>query len=246
MRLWSLLPLALLSAFSAPTPAAAEDRVFDIVPPEGREVQMVDGYTVLRQAGTKFGAVLTFMPETDTSAWIPTAVLNTSGEKLKVGTHGVSARYGDTELKVWSTSGLIRLAKEGRISAPEELVASAPASGTATGPATDAPIAPSGPDTIGPATPGGQSQSLDRGGSKARRNNAQEREHDLAVAQVSALRERLFRDETIDPRTVGRGDVRIDLPPRRKDGQPAEFVLTLTFGGESMDVRYRERVATAG
>ncbi|WP_146907129.1 hypothetical protein [Arenimonas daejeonensis] len=242
MRMMSLL---LLSALATTASAATQERVFDIVPPEGREVQTVDGYSVLRQAGTKFGAVLTFMPETETSAWIPTAVLNTSDERLKVGTHGVSARYGDTELKVWSTSGLIRLAKEGRISAPAELVASAPASGTVTGPATDAPIAPSGPDTIGPATPGGQSQTLDRGGSKARRNNAQEREHDLAVAQVSALRERLFRDETIAPRTVGRGDVRIDLPPRRNDGQPAEFVLTLTFGGESMDVRYRERVAAA-
>ena len=88
---------------------------------------------------------------------------------------------------------------------------------------------------------GTTSQGADRGGSKARRNNAQEREHDLAVAQVTALRERLFRDETIAAKAVGRGDIRIELPPPRTDGTPAEFVLTLSFGGEAMDVRYRER-----
>ena len=69
----------------------------------------------------------------------------------------------------------------------------------------------------------------------------QEKQHDLAVAQVTALRDRLFRDKAIDAREVGRGDVRINLPPRRGDGQPAEFVLTLNFGGEAMDVTYRER-----
>lgn len=240
-------PMHLL--FSLAALAAAADvsaaRVFDIVAPAGREVQMVDGYTVLRQAGTKFGAVLTFMPESETTAWIPVAVLNTSPESLKVGTGGVSVRNGDTPLKVWSTTGLVRLAKEGRVSAPAEMTVPAARAPASTIRPSEAPVAPTPSPTIGPAEPGSQTQQLDRGGSKAKRNNAQEREHDLAVAQVAALRERLFRDERIAPRTVGRGDVRIDLPPPRSDGTPAQFVLTLAFGGESMDVLYRERPAAA-
>ena len=100
-------------------------------------------------------------------------------------------------------------------------------------------------ETIGATPPGGATQGQDRGGSKARRNNDQEREHDLAVAQVTALGDRLFRNETIAPKTVGRGDVRIELPPRRTDGAPAEFALTLGFGGERMDVVYRERLPGA-
>ena len=138
VSLWLAGLSTLASAADGPVPPA---RVFDIVPPEGREVQWVDDLTVLRQPGTKFGAVLTFMPESATSAWIPVAVLNTSGGPLKVGTRGVSARYGDTPLKVWSTSGLVRLAKEGRISAPAAMVAS-PAAGASGGVATSAgPVA---------------------------------------------------------------------------------------------------------
>ncbi|KFL37277.1 hypothetical protein [Arenimonas donghaensis] len=243
MRLWTSCLLPCLLAVGASLPALAQDRIFDIVPPAGQEVQMVDGYTVLRQAGNQYGAVLTYMPESASTAWIPVAVLNTSGGRLKVGTKGVSARSGKTELKVWSTTGLIRLAKEGSISAPSAMVEAAATSGTPAVAQNDAPVAPSKAETIGAFQPGEQSQTLGTTNSRASRSNAQEREHDLAVAQVTALRNRLFRDQSIDAREVGRGDVRINLPPSRSDGQPAEFVLTLDFGGEAMDVTYRERVA---
>lgn len=235
--------LPCLLVLLAPAAALAQDRIFDIVPPAGNEVQMVDGYTVLRQPGKQYGAVLTYMPESETTAWIPVAVLNTSGGPLKVGTKGVSARSGGAELKVWSTTALVRLAKEGSISAPPAMVEAAAPSGTPDLDKDDAPVAPREPDRIGPFQSSQQSQTLGRTNNRASRNNAQERERDLAAAQVTALRERLFRDQTIDAREVGRGDVRINLPPRRSDGQPAEFVLTLAFGGEAMDVTYRERVA---
>lgn len=242
MRPWFSCLLPCLLALVASVPALAQDRIFDIVPPAGKEVQMVDGYTVLRQAGSLYGAVLTYMPESESAAWIPVAVLNTSDGRLKVGTKGVSARSGETELKVWSTTGLIRLAKEGSISAPPAMVEAAAPPGTPVVAQTDAPVAPIKTDTIGAFQPGQQSQTLGTTNNRASRSNAQEKEHDLAVAQVTALRERLFRDRSIDAREVGRGDVRINLPPRRSDGQPAEFVLTLNFGGEAMDVTYRERV----
>lgn len=239
-RFSCLLPCLL--ALVASVPALAQDRIFDIVPPAGKEVQMVDGYTVLRQAGSQYGAVLTYMPESESTAWIPVAVLNTSGGRLKVGTRGVSARSGKTELKVWSTTGLIRLAKEGSIRAPSGMVEAGAPSGTPALAQNDAPVAPREAETIGPLQPGEQSQTLGTTNNRASRSNAQEKEHDLAVAQVTALRNRLFRDQAIDAREVGRGDVRINLPPRRSDGQPTEFVLTLNFGGEAMDVTYRERV----
>ena len=236
-----LLPCLLVLVASLP--AQAQDRIFDIVPPAGREVQMVDGYTVLRQPGKQYGAVLTYMPESESTAWIPVAVLNTSGGPLKVGTKGVSARSGEAELKVWSTTALVRLAKEGSISAPPAMVEAAARPGNPDLGKNDAPKAPLEPDRIGPFQSSQQSQTLGRTNNRASRNNAQERERDLAAAQVTALRERLFRDQTIEAREVGRGDVRINLPPRRSDGQPAEFVLRLEFGGETMDVTYRERVA---
>ena len=242
MRPWLSCLLPCLLALVASVPAMAQDRIFDIVPPAGKEVQMVDGYTVLRQAGSQYGAVLTYMPESDSTAWIPVAVLNTSGGRLKVGTKGVSARSGGTELKVWSTTGLIRLAKEGSISAPPALAEAANPSGTPAPAQNDAPVAPRKAETVGTFQPGEQSQTLATTNNRASRSNAQEKQHDLAVAQVTALRDRLFRDKTIDAREVGRGDVRINLPPRRGDGQPAEFVLTLNFGGEAMDVTYRERL----
>jgi hypothetical protein len=238
------LLLLLVQPVLAAAPTAPVERIFDIVPSEGAKLEMVDGLTVLRQQGTKFGAVLTYMPESATSAWIPMAVLNTSGGELKVGTRGVSARSGDAPLKVWSTTALVRLAKEGRISAPADLVESAGRDGTPLYAGGEAPTAPTAAPTIGPQQPGTQTQTTSRVGSKVSRNNDQEKRHDLAVAQVTALRERLFRDETLDARQLGRGDVRIDLPPQR-EGDPAEFVLTLEFGDERMDVRYRERVPAA-
>lgn len=244
MRRCSSRWLPCLLALVASVPALAQDRIFDIVPPAGNEVQMVDGYTVLRQLGKQYGAVLTYMPESETTAWIPVAVLNTSGGRLKVGTKGVSARSGETGLKVWSTTGLIRLAKEGSISEPSATVEEAAPSGTPVLAENDAPVAPREPDKIGPFEPSQQSQTQTQGTTFSRpiRSNAQQKERDLAAARVTALRDRLFRDQTIDAREVGRGDVRISLPPRRRDGQPTEFVLTLDFGGEAMDVTYRERV----
>lgn len=236
MPVW---PLLCVLAFAA-TSASARDRVFDIIPPVGAAVETVDGYTVLRQSGTRFGAVLTFMPESDTTAWIPTAVLNTSGAPLKVGTHGVSARHGSTALKVWSTSGLVRLAKEGLISAPPGLAEDAPRGGSA----TEGPVGPSTPRTVGaPASSSGSTQGNASGGPPPMLSNKVKRQQDLIAEQVINFRDRLFRDEKIAPNEVGRGDVRIDLPPRGSAGQPAEFVLTLSFGGEQMDVLYREREA---
>ena len=243
MRRWSSRWLPCLLVLLAPAAAMAQDRIFEIVPPAGNEVQMVDGYTVLRQPGKQYGAVLTYMPESESTAWIPVAVLNTSGGPLKVGTKGVSARSGGAGLKVWSTTALlVRLAKEGSISAPPAMVEAAARPGNPDLEKNDAPVAPREPDRIGPFQPSQQSQTLGRTNNRANRNNAQERERDLAAAQVTALRERLFRDQTIEAREVGRGDVRINLPPRRGDGEPAEFVLTLDFGGETMAVTYRERV----
>ena len=49
-----------------------------------------------------------------------------------------------------------------------------------------------------------------------------------------------FRDAEIEPGRFNRGEVRVQLPPRREDG-PTEFVLTLDFGGEQMPVLFRER-----
>ena len=92
---------AAVAAVAAAAATAAEPpaRIFDIVPPEGRRVEWVDDLTVLRQPGTKFGAVLTFMP-------------------------------------VWSTTGLIRLAKERQISAPPGLVAPSRGASAVSGPPT--------------------------------------------------------------------------------------------------------------
>lgn len=137
------------------------------------------------------------------------------------------------------------MAKEGRISAPRALTATAPRGDVPLAGRSEAPVAPAAPVPIGPQAPGSQTQTTSRMGSKMSRNNEQEKQHDLAVAQVTALRERLFREQTLEPRKFGRGDVHIELPARRQDGQPVEFVLTLAFGGESLDVHYRERVSNA-
>jgi hypothetical protein len=224
----SLLCAATL-AFAAPAPAADlfTPRVFDIVPPEGREVQMVDGLTVLRQPGKSFGAVVTFMPESGVAAWIPLAVLNTGGAPLDVGTDDISARYGDSVLKVWSTAGLVKEGKERR----DDMLRYKP--GTHGGTTRDRIRASTAGDpTLGarPSTRTTQAAS-----------NDEYEARDLADAQFEALKARLFKDETLAPRGVAQGDVRIDLPPRREDGQPTEFVLTLAFGGETMDVLFRER-----
>ena len=45
---------------------------------------------------------------------------------------------------------------------------------------------------------------------------------------------------TLQPKEIARGDIKIELPPSRTD-VPAEFVLTLAFGGQTTSVRYRER-----
>lgn len=222
------------------TPASSNERVFDIVVPDGADLRMVDGYTVLRQSGRKFGAVLTFMPESDTTAWIPVAVLNTSGQPLKVGTQGVSARHGQATLKVWSTSGLVRLAKEGRVSAPASLAEQV--SGADSSTPMQAPTAPSEPRTIGSPASGTPGQRTPAVGQPPMLTNKLRRQQAIAVEQVTSLRKRLFRDETIASGQIGRGDVRIDLPPRGRADSPAQFVLTLKFGGERMDVRYRERL----
>lgn len=243
LLLTSLLVLSALPALAA----AGAPRIFDIVPPPGREVQLVDGLTVLRQPGTAFGAVLTFMPENDTQAWIPLAVLNTGRDALKVGTDGVTVRSGSEPLKVWSSTALVRWLKDGRSGLP---TVAGDARATATAPrradtsfmSSEAPIAPAPPQTIGPVEPGTQTQGSSSAGLRNIRTNAEQVAMDRERARIDAARDRLFRSVKLEPRGVARGDVLFALPPRGA-GAPAEFVVTLAFGGETMDVRYRERTS---
>lgn len=238
----SLLPrFAWLLALAATTAQAdlISPRIFDIVPPEGREVQWVDGYTVLRQPGARYGAVLSYVPESGVSAWIPVAVLNSGKAPLEVRQRDIHARYGDTELKVYDNKTLVREYQQRR----REM------------------LAYSQQDTEGKTMKQlldssrsidyalGEDRRMDVGSVRDRRNREPRRNDrdagsreakELADAQLEALKERLFKDAELDPGRFNRGDVRIALPPRRDDG-PAEFVLTLSFGGETMDVLYRER-----
>lgn len=233
-----LLSCLLVFATLAPSaPAAAQQirieppRVFDIVPPEGRSVEMVDGLTVVRLPGATFGTVVTFMPESADEAWIPLVVLNSGAAPLEVGLDGVSARYGNTKLKVHSTTGIVKAERDRR---QEMLAWSQDATGKSRTDLLD--------DRRRAAMAMQEVGSGSRGRSVAVPTNNDSREARKALdAQLEALQDRLFDDATLQSKEIARGDVKIDLPPRRRDGEPTEFVLTLAFGGETKEVLYRER-----
>lgn len=229
--------LLVLAALAHAAPAAAQDirieppRVFDIVPPEDRKVEMVDGLTVVRLPGATFGTVVTFMPESADVAWIPLIVLNSSAAPLEVGLDGVSVRYGDTRLKVHSTTGIMKAERDRR---QEMLAWSQDGAGKSRTDLLD--------NRRRTAMAMQEVGSGTRGRSIAIPANNDSREtRKLLDAQLEALRDRLFVDATLQPKEIARGDVKIDLPPRREEGEPTEFVLTLAFGGETKEVLYRER-----
>lgn len=215
--------LVLLSLSLLALPAAAQGigpRIFDIVAPEGRKIQMVDGFTVIRLPDERFGAVLTFSPESAATAWIPLAVLNSGDDTLVIRESGISAHYLDQPLKVYSNEGLIMEQKRRSAEMASYAVESENMSLS---------------DTLAPnrsinRRPGGRP---DTRGSREAVN--------LAKYQVEALRARLFKSAKLAPGELNRGDIRIDLPDARAD-QPAEFVLRLSFGGQTTDVLYRERL----
>lgn len=228
---------------AAPATAGLGDvltpRIFDIVPPDGLDVQWVDGYTVLRQPGKPFGAVVSFIPESGLTAWVPVAVLNTSGEPMKVRQKDITARFGDTELKVYNNAAMVREYTQRR----REMLAYS--QDDAEGKSLDDLLAAnrSLDQELGPG------RNLNVGSSRRRIAGEPQRQEGsrdaaeakaLADAQLIALKERLFQDATIEPGKFNRGDVRVTLPPQRDD-QPAEFVLTLDFGGKKLDVLFRER-----
>lgn len=239
-------PAAWLVLLTCPWLAQADintPRVFDIVPPEGREVQWVDGYTVLRQPGEKFGAVVSFIPESGLTAWVPVAVLNTSGKPLKVKQKDIRAHYGESPLKVYDNKGLVHDATRRR----REMLAYS--QHDAEGKTLDDLVAPNRSLADGLREGDQRGNVSDSRGSRGSRvgdtsrqdgsSDAREAQR-LADAQLEALKERLFRDTEIEPGRFSRGEVRITLPPRRDDA-PTEFVLTLDFGGEQMPILFRER-----
>ena len=232
-----LLPVLLFAAASlVAAPVAAQNiriqgpRVFDIVPPDGRPVEMVDGLTVVRLPGATFGAVVTFMPESADVAWVPLVVLNSGTVPLPVGLGGVSAVYGETPLKVFSNEGIVKAERDRR----EEMLAwSADAEGKSRSDLLDT--------RRRTAMAVQEVGSGSRGRSVQMATNNDEREARKALdEQLAALKDRLFQDVTLQPKEIARGDIKIELPPSRTD-VPAEFVLTLAFGGQTTSVRYRER-----
>lgn len=233
-----LLPcLFALAALPYAAPAAAQGirieppRVFDIVPPEGRKVEMVDGLTVVRLPGATFGTVVTFMPESADVAWIPLVVLNSGAAPLDVGLDGVSLRYGETKLKVYSPTGIMKAERDRR----QEMMAwSQDGAGASQSALLD--------NERRSAMAMQEVGSGSRGRSVATPTDNDSREtRKMLDAQLEALRDRLFDDATLQSKEIARGDIKFDLPPRRRDGEPTEFVLTLAFGGETKQVLYRER-----
>lgn len=237
---------ALLACFlSAPVQANIfTPRVFDVVAPEGRTVESVNGDTVLRLPGPRYGAVLSFLPESGLSAWIPLAVLNSGKEPLKVRTADVSALVGDMQLKVHSVTDLVF---EQRKRSAEMIAYSKQAQGmsmsdlTASNRAVDHAVGRTRSDRPDARLP--KPRTLGIAQSQVTPDNRRGREaSELARNQLEALKERLFKDATLQPGEFNRGDIRIDLPPRREDGEPTEFVLRLDFGGHVTEVLYRERM----
>lgn len=219
-------------------------RVFDVVAPEGHRVESVNGDAVLRLPGVRYGAVLSFLPESGVSGWIPVAILNSGKEEIKVGPSGFTARVGEMKLKVHTVTGLVyeqrrrsadmvSYAQQAEGMRMSDLTASNRAAGHATGrQRNDRPgVQRPQPATIGIAQP-----QITPGNRKGREAS------ELARHQLEALKERLFKDARLAPGEFNRGDIRIDLPPRREDGEPTEFVLRMDFGGHVTEVTYRERL----
>lgn len=237
MTLLRLLPWLLLAAS---TQAAAQyaPRLFDVVAPEGHSVQDVEGTAVLRLPGEPYGAVVTFLPESAVSGWVTLAVLNTGDQPLKIRTSDISAHYGRTALKIYSTEGLIRDAKQRR---RDMLAYSQNADGKSMkdlarpNRALDESMSPSRTIDVESGR-----RRLTREPRYIPRNEEGREALEFADAQLLALTDRLFMDTTLEPGKFNRGDIRLDLPPRRRNGA-TEFVLTLDFGGKVTEVMFRER-----
>jgi hypothetical protein len=234
-----LAPLALI-LLMAPSfaPAQYAARQFDVVAPAGHEVQQMDGAAVLRLPGQRYGSVLTFVPESAVTGWITLAVVNTGDEAFDAKTADIAAYYGRTPLKVHKTSALIREQTKRR---REMLEYSQYADGKSLDDLTETNRyleeqreAASRSSITGLRRGDVEDPQFVSGNADAREAKA------LADAQLIALRERLFPDATIAPGDFSRGDIRVDLPPRRSD-EPTEFVLRMVFAGEPMEVTFRER-----
>jgi hypothetical protein len=212
--------------------------MFDVVAPVGHEVKRQDGAAVLRLPGKRYGSVLTFRPESADAGWITLAVVNTGDEAFRAKTANVSAYYGRTALKVYGTSGLIRLQKQQRLEMLER-------SQFADRKSLDELTAINRPleeDRERRGSDGVMTRPVsDVDDVMFVSGSADAREaRELVDLQLIAMRDRLFPNATVAPGKFSRGDIRVDLPPRRKD-QPTEFVLKLDFAGEVTEVTFRER-----
>lgn len=237
----SVVFLFFLMLASQPASAQYGPRVFDVVAPVGHEVQQQDGAAVLRLRGQRYGSVLTFVPESAENGWVTLAVVNTGGEAFDAKTANISASYGRTDLTVHKTSALMREQHKRR----REMLAY---SQFAQGKSLKDLVASNRPITEAKerrGRDGVMTRPANDGDGMFVSGNADAREAKaLADAQLIALRERLFPDATVAPGKFSRGDIRVDLPPRRED-LPAEFVLRLDFAGEVMDVTFRERAGAS-
>lgn len=238
MKHASAASLLVLVLASQPAVAQFGPRMFDVVAPVGHEVKQQDGAAVLRLPGQRYGSVLAFLPESADAGWITLAVVNTGTEAFRAKTADVSAYYGRTALKVYGTSGLIREQKQRRL---DMLARSQFADGKSLDELTaiNRPLEEDrerrGPDGVMTRPgPDGDDILFVSGNADAREAKA------LADAQLIAMQDRLFPNATVAPGKFSRGDIRVDLPPRRED-LPAEFVLKLDFAGEVTEVTFRER-----
>lgn len=238
-----LLCLALM--LPATSPVAAAYREFDIVPSADQTVETVDGSTVLRQPGKAFGVVLTYRVYTQQRAWIPVAVLNSGEQPLAVGVSGLSITSEGKALEVFETDKVMRMYR--RIRGKMR-----PSSGPIN---ADMPSYSAGVQRARAATMAGPAQSPALVGEMRRRDNvlvndaapdsaddptrAAPDAKERAEAEYSAM---LLHDTTLAPGKLVMGDVLVELPKKRRN-EPATFVLRLQFGGESLHVTYRERVA---
>jgi len=239
LKLAAPVSLVFLMLASQPAFAQYSPRVFDVVAPAGHEVKQQDGATVLRLPGKRYGSVLTFVPESAEAGWVTLAVVNTGGEAFDAKTADISAYYGRTNLKVHKTSALIgqQLKRRREMLAYSQFAENKSLDDlTAANRPLEEATERRGRDGV-MTRPGNDGDGLFvSGDADAREAKA------LADAQFIALRDRLFPDAKVAPGKFSRGDIRVDLPPRRRD-QPAEFVLRLDFADEVTEVTFRERSA---
>jgi hypothetical protein len=222
---------AFLAALFATSAAHANDaeRIFDIVPGEGQAVESNQGATVLRLPGKQYGVVLSYIPDTATRGWIPIAILNTGTASIDVGTAGVTAEAGGQPLTVQSRAAVLSdfrswLGGEG-----------------ARGSSTRSSVPKPGRGMRSADGRHKYTALADSDVAKDFADRLSKRDRKMQEQQLKALEERLLADRTLAPREVAQGQVRLELPAPTA-GAPAEFTLRLEFGGEPLQVRYRERV----